>query len=87
VLQIPISKLSTANPKETMSSREERRGKAERRERKREWLLHILPSFPINGQDPKLITTSVACAVGLTDFSFQNLVFWSLFQFSAAEIT
>jgi hypothetical protein len=22
-----------------------------------------------------------------TDFSFQNLVFWNLFQFSAAEIT
>ncbi len=37
--------------------------------------------------------TSVACAVGpsvtmsSTDFSFQNLVFWNLFEFSAAEIT
>jgi len=34
----------------------------------------------------------VACVVGLsatmslTDFSFQNLVFWNLFEFSAAEI-
>jgi hypothetical protein len=37
--------------------------------------------------------TSVACAVGPSvimssiDFSFQNLVFWNLFEFSAAEIT
>jgi hypothetical protein len=37
--------------------------------------------------------TSVACAIGpsvtkpLTDFSFQNLVFWNLFEFSEAEIT
>jgi len=37
--------------------------------------------------------TSVACAVGLsvttcsTDVFFQNLVFWNLFEFSAAEIT
>jgi hypothetical protein len=37
--------------------------------------------------------TSVACAVGpsviasSTYFSFQNLVFWNLFEFSAAEIT
>ncbi len=36
---------------------------------------------------------SVACAIGpivttsSTDFSFQNLVFWNLFEFSAAEIT
>jgi len=40
-----------------------------------------------------LITTSVACAIGpsvttsSTDFSFQNLVFWNLFEFSVAEIT
>jgi hypothetical protein len=40
-----------------------------------------------------IIYTSVACAVGpsvtnfSTDFSFQNLVFWNLFEFSAAEIT
>jgi hypothetical protein len=40
-----------------------------------------------------LITTSVACASGpsvttsSTDFSFQNLVFWNLFEFSVAEIT
>ncbi len=40
-----------------------------------------------------LANTSVACAVGpsvtmsSTDFSFQNLVFWNLFEFSAAEIT
>jgi len=39
------------------------------------------------------ILTSVACLVGpsvttsSTDFSFQNLVFWNLFEFSAAEIT
>ncbi len=39
------------------------------------------------------ICTSVACAVGpsvttsSTDFSFQNLMFWNLFEFSAAEIT
>jgi len=39
------------------------------------------------------IPRSVACAVGLsvtvslTEFSFQNLVFWSLFEFSATEIT
>ncbi len=37
--------------------------------------------------------TSVACAVrpsvitSTTDSSFQNLVFWNLFEFSAAEIT
>jgi hypothetical protein len=37
--------------------------------------------------------TSVARAVGAsvttssTDFSFQDLVFWNLFEFSAAEIT
>ncbi len=37
--------------------------------------------------------TSVACAVcpsvttSPTDFSFQNLVFWNLFEFSTAEIT
>jgi hypothetical protein len=36
--------------------------------------------------------TSVACAVrpsvitSTTDSSFQNLVFWNLFEFSAAEI-
>jgi hypothetical protein len=41
----------------------------------------------------KLIVTSVACAIGpsvttsATDFSFQNLVFWNLFEFSVAEIT
>ncbi len=40
-----------------------------------------------------LESTSVACAVGpsvttsSTDFSFQNLVFGNLFEFSAAEIT
>jgi hypothetical protein len=39
------------------------------------------------------VFTSVACAVGpsvttsSTDFSFWNLVFWNLFEFSAAEIT
>jgi ribosomal protein L21E len=39
------------------------------------------------------VGTSVACAVGpsvttsSTDFSFQNLVFGNLFEFSAAEIT
>jgi len=40
-----------------------------------------------------LANTSVSCAIGpslttsSTDFSFQNLVFWNLFEFSAAEIT
>jgi len=40
-----------------------------------------------------LMITSVACAVGpsvttsSTDFSFQNLVFWNLFESSAVEIT
>jgi hypothetical protein len=39
-----------------------------------------------------LMRTSVACAVGpsvtttSTEFSFQNLVFWNLFEFSVAEI-
>ncbi len=39
------------------------------------------------------ICTSVACAVdpsvtvSSTDFTFQNLVFWNLFEFSVAEIT
>ncbi len=38
------------------------------------------------------IYTSVACAIGpsgttsSTDFSFQNLGFWNLFEFSAAKI-
>ncbi len=42
---------------------------------------------------PSFIDTSVACGVGpsvttsSTDFSFQNAVFWNLFEFSAAEIT
>jgi hypothetical protein len=37
--------------------------------------------------------TSVACAVGpsvtmsSTDFSFQNLVFWNLFEFSTTKIS
>jgi hypothetical protein len=37
--------------------------------------------------------TSLACELGpsvptsSTDFSFQNLVFWNLFEFSAAEVT
>ncbi len=40
-----------------------------------------------------IVPTSLACALGpsvpmsSTDFSFQNLVFWDLFEFSAAEIT
>jgi hypothetical protein len=39
------------------------------------------------------MSTSIACAVGpsvtmsSTDFSFQNLVFENLFEFSAAEMT
>jgi hypothetical protein len=39
------------------------------------------------------ILTSVACLVGpsvtrsSTDFSFQNLGFWNLFEFSATQIT
>ncbi len=41
---------------------------------------------------PKLIYISVACAIGLSVtmysivFSFQNLVFWTLFEFSTIEI-
>jgi hypothetical protein len=44
----------------------------------------------IHGQ---LEMTSVACAIGpsvttsSTDFSFQNLVFWNLFEFSVTKIT
>jgi hypothetical protein len=39
----------------------------------------------------EFIYTSVACAVGpsvttLTDFFFQNLVFWNLFEISVANI-
>jgi hypothetical protein len=40
-----------------------------------------------------IMFTSVACAIGpsvimsSTDFSFQNLVFWNLFEISVAEIT
>jgi len=40
-----------------------------------------------------LIVTTVACAVGpcvttsSTDFSFQNLVFWNLFEILVIEIT
>jgi hypothetical protein len=33
-----------------------------------------------NGKPSSVITSS-------TDFSFQNLVFWNLFEFSVAEIT
>jgi hypothetical protein len=47
----------------------------------------------MDSKDVKQCRTSVACAIGssvttsLSDFSFQNLVFWNLFEFSAAEIT
>jgi hypothetical protein len=34
----------------------------------------------LNGQPSSVTTFS-------TDFSFQNLVFWNLFEFSVAEIT
>jgi hypothetical protein len=40
-----------------------------------------------------IIFISVACAIGpsvsmsSTDFSFQNLAFWNLFEFSSVEIT
>jgi hypothetical protein len=34
----------------------------------------------LNGKSSSVIMFS-------TDFSFQNLVFWNLFEFSAAEIT
>jgi hypothetical protein len=39
------------------------------------------------------VTTSVVFVIGpnvtmsTTDFSFQNLVFWNLFEFSVAKIT
>jgi hypothetical protein len=42
---------------------------------------------------PFFILISVACVVGpsvtmsSTDVSFQNFVFWDLFEFSVAEIT
>jgi hypothetical protein len=42
---------------------------------------------------PSLSYTSVVCAVGssvtmsLTEFSFQNLVYWNLFEVLVAEIT
>ncbi len=52
-------------------------------------------NMQVGGFDGAQISTitSVACAVGpsvtmsSTDFSFQNLVFGNLFEFSAAEIT
>ncbi len=43
--------------------------------------------------DVNSIVTSVACAIGpsvtmsSTDFSFQNLVFWDLYEFLVAETT
>ncbi len=43
--------------------------------------------------DVNSIVTSVTCAIGpsvttsSTDFSFQNLAFWNLFEFSVTEIT
>jgi hypothetical protein len=42
--------------------------------------------------DIQIVNTSMACAIGpsvitfSTDFSFQNLVFWNLFEFSAVKI-
>jgi hypothetical protein len=36
--------------------------------------------FALNGKPSSMTTFS-------TDFAFQNLVFWNLFEFSAAEIT
>jgi hypothetical protein len=48
-------------------------------------LVRLLDFHPIHN--------SLACAVGSsvttssTDFSFQNLVFWNLFEVSAADIT
>jgi hypothetical protein len=36
--------------------------------------------FELNGNPSNVIAFS-------TDFPFQNLVFWNLFEFSAAEIT
>jgi hypothetical protein len=49
------------------------------------WILDVKDLF--------VVDTCVGCAVGpsvtmsSTDFSFQNLIFWNLFEFSAAEIT
>jgi len=37
-------------------------------------------TYELNGKPSSVTTFS-------TDFSFQNLVFWNLFDFSAAEIT
>ncbi len=62
-------------------------------------LLGFAFSFPIYFKTASFTTrsyfihTSVACAVDpsvttfSTDFSFQNLVFWNLFEFLATEIT
>jgi hypothetical protein len=61
-------------------------------------LMHILDTSHNNNYTSKwqwvvFIKTSVAYAVGpsvttsSTDFSSQNLLFWNLFEFSAAEIT
>jgi hypothetical protein len=55
-------------------------------------LLFAIPSYS-HAFISFTIYTSVACAIGSsvstssTDFSFQNLGFWNLFEFSAAEIT
>jgi hypothetical protein len=57
--------------------------------------LHTAPlaTYRVFDQVIKFVTTSVDCAIGpsvtmfSTDFSFQNLVFWNLFEFSGAEIT
>jgi hypothetical protein len=38
------------------------------------------PLLELNGRHSSVTTSS-------TDFSFQNLVFWNLFEFSVAEIT
>ncbi len=42
--------------------------------------MQILNAHLANTSGPSVTTSS-------TDFSFQNLVFWNLFEFSAAEIT
>jgi len=62
------------------------------------WVLHSFMClgtfviFLLTSKSPLSCYTSVACAIdpsvttSSSDFSFQNLVFWDLFEFSAAEI-
>ncbi len=56
-------------------------------------LMNIKAVLKVHNYSFKTIQTSVACALGpsvttsSTEFSFQNLVFWNLFEFSVPKIT